>query len=134
VLRNNYASREGFTQRSQWGDLDGEIVAAVDSLGGNVIMTLDRNKFRGEYPDVFRLGTQAGLATQYVYQAMTLLHELGHIYNSLGYGNVLGGSKILDDDAENRGSQAKNQALIFNECAAAIFNKPKITPMQLLLP
>jgi RHS repeat-associated protein len=133
ILRNGYKHLPtGYQATAKWGDLGGPD-AAVFGQGGDVTLVLDRVKFRAEHNDIFGIRPQAGIATEYVYQGMILLHELGHIYNLLGNG-FLGGSAINDNDDGNRANQARNQALIFNECASAIFNKKKVSPLDLLLP
>ena len=63
-----------------------------------------------------------GIPTVYVGQALTLIHELGHIYNDV---TLLGGSAIMQPDGgpsrEAARNQYNNHILVFNNCAASYF-------------
>ena len=56
---------------------------------GVLTLQIDPVRFRAARRDDFGIADRARGGTQYVYQALTLLHELGHIY-----GNFHGGFSV----------------------------------------
>jgi RHS repeat-associated protein len=140
VLRNGYASHPlGYTLTAGWAEGDdlatlrrvgglGGLAPVGPRITGSFKLVIDQEEWGklGSFgDDIYGIGDQAGSATLYVYQGMTLLHELGHIFALYGYG-YLGGSQILSLDSDPAVNMY-NQDLIFNECASAIFNKPKVS-------
>ena len=124
VLRNVYSDpSRPYQIVAQWGETRPGAAAGVSNQGTVTTLTLSTTLFRTPYDDIWDIGERAGPALQYVYQAMTLLHELGHIYNLYGNG-MFGGSSIVDRDFEES-RNLRNMQVIFNECAAAIFSMPK---------
>jgi hypothetical protein len=68
------------------------------------------------YPDLFDIEQQDSVATQNIYRAVTLLHELGHAFNII---TGLGSSQIVADgkDADPTGAfSAVNTATVYKNC------------------
>ena len=65
----------------------------------------------GGYPDTFQIGNPTSNSTQNIYRAMTLLHELGHLFNIV---TGLGSSTIVTPDPG--GVSGKNTAQVFENC------------------
>jgi len=71
------------------------------------------------YPDRFGFGNPTSLSTQDLYRAITLIHELGHYYNTV---TGMGGSAIADDNGNPVLSQAKTK-LVVDNCFAFYAHK-----------
>jgi RHS repeat-associated protein len=130
ILENTY----------QNGYLQGEYLSVHESLGYSITAVqnvLDPNtiaQVSGGTQVVLELGTIAGVrgagqpvfdvgaATPYVEGGLTLIHELGHIFNFVPY---LGGSNIQGGDGLPTIASALNQIGnnrdIYNACAATYF-------------
>lgn len=90
---------------------------------GNVTITVSSNPQApwntgygtqtGQAPDIFGIQQQFGLGLMNdIYNAMTMLHELGHAFNII---MGAGGSQIVDDQGNPAASRANTQ-LIYERC------------------
>ena len=64
---------------------------------------------------------------QYIYQAATYIHELGHIYNMVGNqdGRTLGGS-VIEYDGLTGPESFRNRRRVFNGCIAPFLSLPQV--------
>jgi len=123
----------GFTYADLGPPSGGSVTAAttVGIAGSQVIngvntsvftgaaITINDNLFApwiGGYPDTFDFGSVGSTVTQDLYRAITLIHELGHFYNTV---TGMGGSSIIDDGLGTpAGTSQRNSAMVFQNCFA----------------
>jgi RHS repeat-associated protein len=93
------------------------ISGVVTSVFAGATITINDNlsaPWLGGYPDTFDFGNASSTATQEIYRAITLIHELGHFYNIVA---GMGGSSIVDDGSGTpKGTSQNNSDMVFQKC------------------
>jgi hypothetical protein len=130
VLSGDYASARGafgyHPINAEWANLVGANAQVVGDSAGTTLR-LNRSSFDGPNFNWSRdlaafggyeiSGRVGAAATPYVYMAMTLIHELGHVFNRVP---ALGGSLIVSNDSPANINRY-NRHLVYNSCVAPYF-------------
>ncbi|MFN7921463.1 MAG: RHS repeat-associated core domain-containing protein [Bryobacteraceae bacterium] len=101
-----------------------------DVLVTGAVLVLNSNPLsvwnQGPLFDPYGIGNADPSHMKYIYQAITLIHELGHVYavsEGPGGHKLLGDTSIVTPDA---GKSYVNQNMVFNNCVADYYGLPKV--------